>query len=931
MAKNYEQIMEFVNAGNKQGLGNTITRDNGIPLDLSSVYASYEEAVAYAAVSNVAYQGQPLAVITSEDATLYVITPVSQGKLTVGETEYDVYLKPVGTKTLGDDASISLSEDGVLSLYGFGSAPAETLPQKQADGTIRWVPISAIVEGDGNSVTTVRAADASVSVVNQTIGGYVPGNEHSGNCEPGKYIVEISDYDSFGDIVVVYVDSEGGEGNEFIPISYNGKHLVEVRELAEGETHAYIRSQDCTIDKIYNAVEFEGYKYNLKVNRSSTEGNAIELKQDGLYVADLGGDIQAVSDAIDALKDDSDLTIKGLDDKIIAEADRADKAEKKALEDAKAYTDEEITKLDLANKLSENLQSAKTYTDEEIDKIEDAISKLNHFTTKIVSSTEEVTEYGILYLIKIDSVTGVDKYNEYILVDGVATLIGDTTTDLSNYYNKSEVYTKGEVDGFVETIGDSIEELAAALEEEGGLVDRIEALEAVDNVTEAEFTERKAAIDKAIEDAEAAAIKHTDDTLAVELPKKLDKATYEADKPTFALKSEVTETLKSYSTTSEVNKAIGDAVSAESGNLTKEINAAKESATAAGNAASAAQQTANTADGKADANALAIKAVSDIVKGEDGVSGLVKQVSTIESSVGTLSGTVTEHGTHLGNIDTALTNKADKSALNASNDKISALETVVGDENSGLVKTVGNASSGLVKDVADNKQAILDEKARAEAKEAELLGKINAIDFIDEQELEDTLDLFGENYVDRAIEDVINRIDLIDNAETGRVTIAEQEINALQETIKGLSGAMHFKGVVTTDPTADGFVTEGYAIGDVVIFGNKEYVFAEVAVGDTKANKFVEFGDATGNASAISALNEKVDTGDKKVSEYVADEIEAKKYVLPAATAAALGGIKSSDKFVVTEGVVTSISTDLLVQGSKTLILNAGEISVTNA
>ena len=929
MANNYEQIKALVDAGNKMGLSNTITRDNGIPLDYSSVQPSYEEAVVYAATKSIAYHGQPLAVITDTDATLYVITPVSQGKLTVGETEYDVYLKPVGTKTLGDDASISLSEDGVLSLYGFGSAPAETLPQKQADGTIRWVPISAIVEGDGNSVTTVRAADASVSVVNQVFGGYVPGEEHSGNCEPGTYIVEISGLDYSGEITVVYVDNEGGEGYEQILISNNGRHLVEVRELDEGESHAYITCMDCTIDKIYTAVEFEGNKYDLKVNHSSTEGNAIELKQDGLYVKDLSGDIQEVSNAITDLKGGSELTIKGLDDKIIAEADRADKAEKKALEDAKAYTDEEITKLDLANKLSENLQSAKTYTDEEIDKIEDAISKLNHFTTKIVTSTAEVTEEGVLYLIKSKDVEGKDNYDEYLFVGGKAVLIGDTSTDLSDYYTKSEVYTKGEVDGLIEGVNGSIGEETEARE---ALAERVKALEDVDNVTEAEFTERKAAIDKAIEDAEAAAIKHTDDTLAVELPKKLDKATYEADKPTFALKSEVTETLKNYSTTSEVNKAIGDAVSAESANLTKEINAAKESATAAGNAASAAQETANTANGKADTNALAIKAVSDIVKGEDGVSGLVKQVSTIENSVGTLSGTVEEHGTHLGNIDTALSKKAEQSSLNATNERVLALEGVVGDANSGLVKTVGNASSGLVKDVADNKQAILDEKDRAEAKEAELLGKINAIDFVDEQELEDALDLFGENYVDRAIEEVINnRIDLLDNADTGRVTIAEQEIDALQETIKGLSGAMHFKGVVTTDPTADSFVTEGYAIGDVVIFGNKEYVFAEVTVGEAKANKFVEFGDATGNASAISALNEKVDTGDKKVSEYVADEIEAKKYVLPAATAAALGGIKSSDKFVVTEGVVTSISTDLLVQGSKTLILNAGEISVTNA
>lgn len=57
MANNYNDIMNLVNAGNKMGLSNTITRDNGIPLDLSSVQASYNDAVIYAATKAIAYQG----------------------------------------------------------------------------------------------------------------------------------------------------------------------------------------------------------------------------------------------------------------------------------------------------------------------------------------------------------------------------------------------------------------------------------------------------------------------------------------------------------------------------------------------------------------------------------------------------------------------------------------------------------------------------------------------------------------------------------------------------------------------------------------------------------------------------------------------------------------------------------------------------------
>ena len=164
MANNYEQIMALVNAGNKMGLSNTITRDNGIPLDLSSVYSSYNDAVVYAATKAIAYHGQPIAVITETDAVLYVITPVSQGKETINEVEYDVYLKQVGAKTLGDEKSITLSEDGVLSVAGFNTAAGATLPQKQADGTIKWVAIDAIVEGDGNTKTVIASSDSQLTV-----------------------------------------------------------------------------------------------------------------------------------------------------------------------------------------------------------------------------------------------------------------------------------------------------------------------------------------------------------------------------------------------------------------------------------------------------------------------------------------------------------------------------------------------------------------------------------------------------------------------------------------------------------------------------------------------------------------------------------------------------------------------------------------------
>lgn len=145
MANNYTEILALANKNN-MGLSNTIKRDYGIPLDYSSVQETYEAALAYAKTSTLAYIGQPISV----GDTLYIVTDEAGG-----------YLKAVGTKPAGDDKSIVVSEDGKISIKGFTAAADATLPQKQADGSIAWVGIDAIVDGDGNEKTRVVAAEDS--------------------------------------------------------------------------------------------------------------------------------------------------------------------------------------------------------------------------------------------------------------------------------------------------------------------------------------------------------------------------------------------------------------------------------------------------------------------------------------------------------------------------------------------------------------------------------------------------------------------------------------------------------------------------------------------------------------------------------------------------------------------------------------------------
>lgn len=163
-AKNYTEILALVNAGNQMGLSNTIKRDYGIPLDFTSVQPSYDDAVIYAAENTKAYVGQPLSV----GGKLYIINDVAaETKHVVGDKEYDNYLVEVGSATEGDGVSIDL-EAGVLTLHGFESALTGYLPRKSEDGELEWVPISAVVQGDGNKVTTLTSEDGSVTITKKT-------------------------------------------------------------------------------------------------------------------------------------------------------------------------------------------------------------------------------------------------------------------------------------------------------------------------------------------------------------------------------------------------------------------------------------------------------------------------------------------------------------------------------------------------------------------------------------------------------------------------------------------------------------------------------------------------------------------------------------------------------------------------------------------
>lgn len=369
MANNYDKILELANANN-MGLSNTIKRDFGIPLDYTSVQASYEAALTYAATNTLAYVGQPISV----GDKLYIVTAESQGKYPAeveeGGSQIDVFLAEVGSATEGDGSTIDL-KDGVLSLHGIDGKTSGTYVPSLVDGVLVW---------NAPDNTTVDGLTASVDALNLKVFGKAADEE-----------VGTEKVDGLVDIVADQADL----------IAANTKAIED--EKAARET----------------AVSGE----------ATARGEAIK----------------AVTDSIGAVTEGKTVV------EMIADAEAAAKAaiptNNASLTNGAGYQTASDVSSAISTAIAGKADASSVYTKTEVDGfvtgLENTIAGITHFTTKVVSSTDDVTEIGVLYLIKDENVSGTDKYNEYLFIEGLgAVLIGDTTTDLSDYVTNDALATE---------------------------------------------------------------------------------------------------------------------------------------------------------------------------------------------------------------------------------------------------------------------------------------------------------------------------------------------------------------------------------------------------------------------------------------------------------------------------------------------------------
>ena len=161
----------------KDGLGFPLNfrRGNPNPLDNSSVWNNFTKMETYAKTDPTAYVGQVLSLIET-----VVVGETSTKVVTVYSIQDEAgTLKKVGTTPVGDEGTITVAEDGTVSLYGVaglalereeedGTKVAITYQPLYVNGKLTWVePSATTVEG---LAAEIEGLKTRLTAVETTVG-----------------------------------------------------------------------------------------------------------------------------------------------------------------------------------------------------------------------------------------------------------------------------------------------------------------------------------------------------------------------------------------------------------------------------------------------------------------------------------------------------------------------------------------------------------------------------------------------------------------------------------------------------------------------------------------------------------------------------------------------------------------------------------------
>ena len=457
-----EKFFDDLAKGARWDVGVSIARGNPLPLDANSVFESYADLETYAA-GVLAYPGQVVAVVNADSTGIYYL-------------DQEKAIKPVGVIPAGDELSVDMDDNDVISLHNFGKVFYKYVAENGdiaahyekvvVSDTNPWVAglEPRVVTEDGKLVlgwyepnpTTIDGVNDQVTAVQGTVSDLVdsvgaPSTENSEATGLYKEVEDVQeDVKELTDAVGSADDALGENVQTIWAHVNNHTERIEVLEAIDhsllatkAEVEAEAKARDDADKALQNQI-------NLIMNNPETENVIDSINEFTKYIEDHGSiadgfrkdiddnakaianEITRAGEAEGALSDRLDV-LEAIDHNAYVAADTALKEELIADAASKYATTGALT--EAVNGLDarlDALEEVDNATQDELDAVEDKADSnaaaIQNLTGRLDGIVAQGGEPNVINNIKVNGVTQAIAEDKSVDI-AVPTKFSDITDD----------------------------------------------------------------------------------------------------------------------------------------------------------------------------------------------------------------------------------------------------------------------------------------------------------------------------------------------------------------------------------------------------------------------------------------------------------------------------------------------------------------------
>lgn len=519
-----EKFFDDLAKGARWDVGVSIARGNPLPLDANSVFESYADLETYAA-GVLAYPGQVVAVVNADSTSIYYL-------------DQEKAIKPVGVIPAGDELSVDMDDNDVISLHNFGKVfykyvaeagdVAAHYEKVVVSDTNPWVAglEPRVVTEDGKLVlgwhepnpTTIDGVNDQVTAVQGTVAGLVNsvGAPSSENSEATGLYKEVEDVQEDVKELTDAVGNSDDALDENVQTIWahvnNHTERIETLEAIDhsllatkAEVEAEAKARDDADKALQNQI-------NLIMNNPETENVIDSINEFTKYIEDHGSiadgfrkdiddNAKAIADEITragetegALSDRLDV-LEAIDHNAYVAADTALKEELIADAASKYATTGALT--EAVNGLDarlDALEEVDNATQDELDAVEDKADSntaaIQNLTGRLDGIVAQGGEPNVINNIKVNGVTQAIAEDKSVDI-AVPTKFSDLTDDSG--FDARITAAKEQADKGVTDAAAADAKAVKNAEDIGKHETRIKALETAKGDHETRITELEAA------------------------------------------------------------------------------------------------------------------------------------------------------------------------------------------------------------------------------------------------------------------------------------------------------------------------------------------------------------------------------------------------------------------------------------------------------